>query len=152
MEQVQSSGREQVRPDGAIILDLAAGAFTLEPGERYHKLFLFDPLQRGEKKWGFLIITRRSAEGRVELAAYSYALDEGWGAGERKLESRRASIPEDKLDEVIEGILLRMDEPDSDYREVDLAGRGEAGEQLEYLKQLIMGEPEDHDSGEEGKI
>jgi hypothetical protein len=123
------------------ILEIIREAFNFAPGESYHTLFLFPVLEQDESKWGFLIVTRRAGDGRLELAAYSYEIDEQ-GNLSKKLESRKARLPEDKLDEVLDGLILRMDELDSDFREVDLQGLGDCQAQLEYLEKLLLGEPD----------
>ena len=68
--------------------------------------------------------TRRADDGRLELAAYSYEIDQQ-GNLSKKLESRKARLPDDKLDEVLDGLILRTDELENDFREVDLQGQGE---------------------------
>ncbi|MBN2289659.1 MAG: 5-methyltetrahydropteroyltriglutamate--homocysteine S-methyltransferase [Candidatus Glassbacteria bacterium] len=120
------------------ILEIIRGAFGTSPGLSYHSVFLFPLVERGESRWGFLIATRRESEERLELAAYSYEISDQ-GEVSKKLESRKASLPEDKLDEVLEGLILRMDELEGNYREIDLRGRGDSQAQLEHLEKILLG-------------
>ena len=124
-----------------LILEIIRNAFAFAPGQSYHTLFLFPVIEQGETKWGFLIVTRLMDGERLELAAYSYEIS-AQGELSKKLESRKAHLPEDKLDEVLEGLILRMDELDSNYREVNLCGLGDYQAQLEYLQKLLPGEPD----------
>ena len=101
----------------------------------YHRLFLFDRLQRGEHDWNFLIVTRRQEGDRVELAAVAFELDEG-GKVSTRLESRKASIPAVRLLEVIEGLLLRFDEAECDYKDYDLTGMAGSESPVEFLAEL----------------
>ena len=107
------------------------------PGEQvdYHRLFLFDRLQRGEHDWYFLIVTRRQGDERLELAAVAFELDEA-GAVSTRLESRKASIPSARLPEVIEGLLLRFDETGGDYTDYDLTGMAESEKPSALLAEL----------------
>ncbi len=123
------------------ILEIIRDAFDFAPGQSYHMLFLFPVIEQGDSKWGFLIVTRQMDDRRLELAAYSYEINEQ-GELSKKLESRKARLPEDKLDEVLEGLILRMDELESNCREVNLCGLGDYQAQLEYLKKLLLGEPD----------
>ena len=119
------------------------------PGEQvdYHRLFLFDQLQRGEHDWNFLIVTRRQDDDRVELAAVAFELD-GDGNVSTRLESRKASIPSARLLEVIEGLLLRFDETGGDYTDYDLtvmAGSEEPAARLAELTGIPAGVNDDSD-------
>ncbi|MCE5271560.1 hypothetical protein LLH00_09790 [bacterium] len=136
------SSTEQQRtiaPELAPVLDIAAGAFAGEPECTLHRLFLFDPLRREDETWGFVIVTRRAGgPDRLELAAFSYRVDSA-GAVTRRLESRRAMIPAERLTDVVEGIVLRLDEPDCSYRELDLGGHESLAAQLEHLRSKLFG-------------
>jgi hypothetical protein len=107
------------------------------PGEEveYHRLFMFDRLQRGEHNWNFLIVTRKQGDERVELAAVAFELDDS-GKVSTRLESRKASIPAGRLSEVIEGLLLRFDETGGDYTDYDLSGMAGSGAPAPFLAGL----------------
>ncbi len=123
------------------ILEVISSAFDPQEVE-YHKLFLFDRLTRGERNWHFLIVTRRAQDGRLELAAFSYELGPH-GELQTKLESRKARIPAERLSEVIDSLLIRLDEIDCEFREISLAGLEQAPSKLEYLRNLLGGEPDE---------
>jgi len=127
------------------ILQIVTEAFAFAAGQSYHTLFLFPMIEKGETNWGFLIVTRRVDEERLELAAYSFEFD-GQGSLSKRLESRKARLPEEKLDEVLESLIQRMDELESNYREVNLCGLGEPQAQLEYLQKLLLGEQDGAES------
>jgi len=120
------------------LLEVLSEAF--ETGEvNYYKLFLFNNLKRGEKTWHFLIVTRNSEDGRLELAAFSYEIGKE-GKLNKKLESRRARIPRERLAEVIDSLLVRIDEPECDYREIDLSRFADRESQLLQLRNLLQGD------------
>lgn len=129
----QKSG-EKAAFSASQLLEVIGSAW---PGQEvdYHRLYLFDRLQRGEHDWNFLIATRRQDGNRLELAAVAFELDES-GAVTTRLESRKASIPSDRIAEVIEGVLLRLDEADCDYTEYDLSGMTGLKSQAEHLAEL----------------
>ena len=128
------------------ILQVISSAFAGQEVE-YHKLFLFDRLERGGKNWHFLIVTRRSLDGRLELAAFSYEIGPS-GELQTKLESRRARIPVERLAEVIDSLMIRLDEIDCQFREISLAGFEQTLSKLEYLKSLLGEEHDDSKAGE----
>lgn len=130
-----NSGKNTGKPESEYVLDLISGAFPGGSGE-YHKLYLFNDLVRGDSNWRFLIVTRVAGDGRIELEAFSYAIDDQ-GNLTRKLESRKARIPPEKLGEVIDSLILRWDEPECDYRTVNLSGFQEAESKLEFLRQAL---------------
>jgi len=132
---------------GSQVLEIISGAW---PGEEvdYHKLFLFDRIRRGDREWGFLVVTRRSGEDRLELAAFSFTTGRD-GKLATQLESRKARIPADRLAEVVEGVLLRLDEFECDYREYSLAGLAKAPSRLGFLRRLF-GEEHSEVSDETG--
>jgi len=136
--------KDKPAPAGEHILEVIAGAF--DPVEvEYHKLFLFDRLTRGEKNWHFLIVTRKARDGRLELAAFSYELGPH-GNLQTKLQSRKARIPAEKLGEVIDSLLVRLEEIDSEFREISLAGLEQAVSKLDYLRDLLGEEPDESKS------
>lgn len=139
-------GKKNPVPTSEHILEVISGAFDLQE-VKYHKLFLFDRLTRGDKNWHFLIVTCRVQEGRLELAAFSYELGPD-GELQTKLESRKARIPAERLSEVIDSLLIRLDEIDSEFREISLAGLEQAPLKLEYLRDLLGGKPDESNSGE----
>ncbi len=101
----------------------------------YHRLFLFDRLQRGDHDWNFLIVTRSQSQSRLELAAVAFELDDQ-GAVTTRLESRKASIPTSRLAEVVEGMLTRLDEAGCDYREYDISQMSAQESQALYMAEL----------------
>lgn len=135
----QSGVQNGIPSELAPALEIAAGAFAGEEGLLLHKIFLFDPLKHEDHTWGFVIVTRGCGGGRLELAAFSYEV-ESTGTVARRLESRRAMIPPDRLDDIVEGIVLRLDEPDCSYREVDLSGQKTLDEQLDHLRSKLSGD------------
>ncbi len=136
----QRDGRRLGRDEVERVLELVAAAFP-EEEPPLHRVYLFDRLELGELRWRFMIVTRGPREQRLELAAFSCALDER-GALSRKLESRKASIPPERLGEVIEALLYRFDEPDcGDYRLIELAEvAGGKPAQLGQLRLELGGE------------
>lgn len=134
----------------APVIEIAAEAF--EPGEdtALDRVYVFDPLRRDDSAWGFVIVTRSGGDGRLELAAFSWEVDEQ-GTVTRRLESRRAKIPAQRIEDVIEGIVLRLDEPDCSYREFDLSGHGARPQQLRQLRKLLLGE-DDVSEDERGEL
>ena len=130
-----NSGKNTGKPESEYVLELISGAFPGGSGE-YHKLYLFNDLARGDSNWRFLIVTRVAGDGRIELEAFSYAIGDQ-GNLTRKLESRKARIPPDKLGEVIDSLILRWDEPECDYRAINLSGFQEAESKLEFLQQAL---------------
>jgi hypothetical protein len=135
----QSGEQKSIPTELAPVLDIAAGAFAGEEDLTLHKVFLFDPLKHEDHTWGFVIVTRECGGGRLELAAFSYEVESA-GTVARRLESRRAMIPPDRLEDIVEGIVLRLDEPDCSYREVDLSGQKTLEAQLEHLKSRLSGD------------
>lgn len=119
----------------AQVLEIISGAWPGAPVD-FHKLFLFDRIRRADSEWGFLVVTRHSGEARLELAAYSFehARD---GSLATRLESRRAQIPADRLADVVEGVVLRLDEFDCDYREYNLVGLAQAEAKLDFVRRLL---------------
>ena len=111
MTDKNTTGKDKPAPTGEHILEVITAAFD-SPEVEYHKLFLFDRLTMGEKNWHFLIVTRQARDGRLELAAFSYELGPQ-GNLQTKLESRKARIPAERLSEVIDGLLIRLDQFDS---------------------------------------
>ncbi|OGG01132.1 MAG: hypothetical protein A3F83_13460 [Candidatus Glassbacteria bacterium RIFCSPLOWO2_12_FULL_58_11] len=146
MNHEDTTGKKASAAGARQIVEVISGAWTGEEPD-FHRLFLFDRLTRGEKNWNFLIVTRSSGLDRLELAAYSYEVGSDGGL-KTKLESRKAQIPADRLTEVIEGILLRLDELECDYREFDLGEFGRAESKLEFISQLL-GEKVEGESAEE---
>ena len=145
----ENTAEKKVSPAGARqILEVISGAWAGEEPD-FHRLFLFDRLTRGEKDWNFLIVTRANGPDRLGLAAYSYEVGASGGL-KTKLESRKAQIPSNRLAEVIEGILLRLDELECDYREFDLGEFGRAESKLEFLSQLLGEKTEGESAGESG--
>jgi hypothetical protein len=130
----ENAGQEQSPFSAAQILEVIASAWP-EKEVDFHRLFLFDRLQRGDHDWNFLIVTRRQEGDRLELAAVAFELDEGGNVSTR-LESRKASIPSVRLLEVIEGLLLRFDEAACDYRDFDLTGLYSQESPAEFLGEL----------------
>ena len=129
------NGAKQDSPfSAAQIMEVIASAWPAQEVE-FHRLFLFDRLQRGEHDWNFLIVTRRQDGDRLELAAVAFELDEG-GKVSTRLESRKASIPAVRLLEVIEGLLLRFDEAECDYKDYDLTGMAGNESPVEFLAEL----------------
>lgn len=114
----------------------------------YDRLFLFDRLQRGDHDWNFLIVTRSQGDGRLELAPVAFELDE-LGAVAARLESRKASIPADRLAEVIEGMLMRLDEAECDYREYDISQLDGQQSPARFLAGLTGVEPGVEDEPDE---
>ncbi len=116
---------------------------------RYDRLFLFDRLSRGDHDWNFLIVTRSQSENRLELAAVAFELD-SQGEVTTRLESRKASIPASRLAEVIEGMLMRLDEVECDYREYDISqmsGQQSTGlflAELTGIESGVVDEPDEH--------
>ena len=121
--------------DATQLLEVISSAWRDEEVD-YHRLFLFDRLKRGEHDWNFLIVTRRQGDERLELAAVAFELD-GRGQVSTRLESRKASIPADRLAEVIEGMLLRFDEAGGDYTDYDLTGMAGGESPATFLAELI---------------
>ena len=144
----QSEQQKNISSELSPVLDIVAEAFESEGESALERVYIFDPLQHEDSTWGFVIVTRRSADSRLELAAFSYEVDDQ-GAVSRRLESRRAMIPAEKLQDVVEGIVLRLDEPDCTYREIDLSGHGSRAEQVRHLDRLLRGEDHagDHEQG-----
>jgi hypothetical protein len=120
---------------GSQVLEIISSAWPEEEVD-YHKLFLFDRIRRGDREWGFLVVTRSTGAGRLELAAFSFATSRD-GKLTTRLESRKARIPADRLAEVVEGVLLRLDEFECDYREYSLAGFAKAPSRLDFLRRLF---------------
>ena len=133
------------------ILEIIGSAFDPAPELHYHTLFLFPVIEKAGDRWGFLIITRLADDNRLELAAYSYESDEQGGLS-KKLESRKALLPEEKLDQVLEGLIERMDELDSNYREISLHGLASSQDQLEYLEKILSGETDAIQTGQPGQL
>jgi hypothetical protein len=146
MTEKNTAGKDKPAPTGEHILEVITGAFE-SPEVEYHKLFLFDRLTRGEKNWHFLIVTRRARDDRLELAAFSYELGPH-GNLQTKLESRKARIPAERLGEVIDSLLIRLDEFDSEFREISLGGLEQAPSKLEYLRDLLGEKPDESNTGE----
>ena len=145
----ENTAEKKASPAGARqILEVISGAWAGEEPD-FHRLFLFDRLTRGGKDWNFLIVTRSSGPDRLGLAAYSYEVGAD-GELKTKLESRKAQIPADRLAEVVEGILLRLDELEGDYREFDLGEFGRAESKIEFLIQLMGEKAEGESAGEPG--
>lgn len=137
-EMEQSGVQNGIPSELAPALEIAAGAFAGEEDLLLHKVFLFDPLKHEDHTWGFVIVTR-GCGGRLELAAFSYEVEPA-GIVARRLESRRAMIPPDRLEDIVEGIVLRLDEPDCSYREVDLSGQKTLEAQLQHLRSKLSGD------------
>ncbi|HUU30435.1 MAG TPA: hypothetical protein VM123_21740 [archaeon] len=149
--------KHTVRSEYAYIREMISGAFASRV-ERFHKLYLFSKLTRGEKNWRFLIVTRAAEDGRLELAAFSYEVGEEEGVLRKKLESRKARIPPEKLSEVIDKLVLRIDEQDCEYRVIDLSAFTDRESQFEFLRQTLEegsnvteSGPEAHDSLQPGE-
>lgn len=143
-----AAGKNNPAPAGEHILAVISGAFGQQEVE-YHKLFLFDRLTKGDRNWHFLIVTRRAEDGRLELAAFSYELGPN-GELQTKLESRKARIPAERLAEVIDSLLIRLDEIDNEFRELSLAGLEQVPSKLEYLRDLLGEKPDESKTGEYG--
>lgn len=135
-------------PDPAVrvLLNVVKQAFPEIESPRLHKVYLFPEIESRESRWGFVVVSRLMENARIELAAYSYeippvlqAADNSAQAANRKLESRRASIPAERLNEVIEKIVSRMDEIDNVYRDIDLSQIPADADQLEYLSARLSG-------------
>ena len=129
-------------PDPAVqaLIEVVRRAFPEGESARLYKVYLFPEIESRDARWGFVIVSRTMDNERIELAAYSYEIpvvaqaDESVVAvSSRKLESRRASIPVERLDEVIGAIVSRMDEIDNVYRDIDLSSTPGDEDQLEYL-------------------
>ena len=146
MTSENTAGKNNPAPAGEHILEVITGAFGIQEVE-YYKLFLFDRLSKGERNWYFLIVTRRARDGRIELAAFSYDLGPH-GKLQTKLESRKARIPEERLVEVIDSLLIRLDQFNGEFQEISLAGLEQAPSKLEYLKDLLGEEPDESKAGE----
>ena len=131
------------------VLHLLDSAFPSARQEKYYKLYLFDELDKGGGKWYFLIVTRKLSEQRIDLAAFSFEIDDG-GKLNKKLESRKAQIPSGSINDVIDELVSRIDEPDCDYREIDLSHLDSKAEQQEYISRLIEGGLPEENEGERG--
>src|SRR5688500_5590205 len=93
-------------------------ALELRPGERLERAYVFDPIERGGIAFLLTLVTKRLADGRLEMTALG---SRGSTPGEIALEfTRRASFPEDVLRSILAELIDRTGAEGAAYREIDL--------------------------------
>jgi hypothetical protein len=93
-------------------------ALRLEPGEVLERAYVFEPVERGGVAFLLALVTKRLADGRLEMAALGGRADTpGW----MELEfARRARFPDEVLPSILAELIDRCDAEGAVYREVDL--------------------------------
>jgi hypothetical protein len=93
-------------------------ALELRPGERLERAYVFDVIERAGVAFLLTLVTKRLADGRLEMAALG---SRGSGTGEIALEfARRASFPEDVLPSILAELIDRSGAQGAVYREIEL--------------------------------
>jgi hypothetical protein len=113
---------------------------TLEigPGERLERAYVFDPIERGGVAFLLTLVTKRLADGRLEMTALG---SRGSAPGEIALEfTRSARFPEDVLSSILVELIERTGAEGAAYREIHLgiAPGTEPAEQVTTLLERIL--------------
>jgi hypothetical protein len=113
-------------------------ALELGPGERLERAYVFDPIERGGIAFLLTLVTKRLADGRLEMAALG---SRGSAPGEIALEfTRRARFPEDVLLSILAELIDRTGAEGAAYREIDLEiapGTEPAAQVVTLVEQIL---------------
>ena len=91
-------------------------ALRLSPGELVERAYLFDPLERAGVAFLLALVTKRLADGQLEMVALGGRADV---PGEIDF-ARRARFPDDVLPAILTELIDRCGAEGAAYREIDL--------------------------------
>lgn len=115
-----------------------AAAVALGEGQWIERVFLFDPLARGETAFTLALVVKRIGPERLEMVAIGGRRGAGVSASPDFI--RRAAFPEGLLPGILAEFIDRCGVEGASYREVQI-GRGGPEEPLEALATLLEPAP-----------
>ncbi len=122
----------------AAALHRVADVLRLGDGEALERAYLFEPVERKGVSFLLALVTKRRADGGLEMAALGGRTD---APGLIELEfARRARFPDEVLPSILMEIIERCDAEGAAYREIELealAGTS-PGEQVAALVDQLL--------------
>jgi hypothetical protein len=112
-----------------------AVALGLEPGETLERAYVFDPIERGGVAFRLALVTKRRADGSLEMAALGGRADQP-----HEIDfARRARFPDEVLPSILGELIERCDAEGAAYREVELdivPGAPAVGQVAELIERI----------------